>query len=475
MKVVKSIAANTIALGIEQAFTKGISVLASILLVRYLTPEQLGEFRFVYTYISFFVIFSFLGIDNIIIREASQHKDRSGVLIGNGLVLKLIFSVFFILLAWLILNFLRCPVTTKILIYIASFELLLGFKSIYSLVFQIELKNYYHAVIQIFSGLFDAALTIFLIYLGGALIHFILIGICVALFELVANRIFSNKFIKPVFKIDFSIWRYLLKEGWPLGLTYFFVSIYFRIDQIMIHQMAGVAQLAGYSVAVMITDFFHILSDSFMISVFPVMAAQCVNCQDSFRKVYFLSAKYLLIVVWPIATFVSFYARQILFLLFGEKYLSSSQVLIVLSWSLVFVFSGALITQILTSIGKQKINALITFLTSILNIALNIFFIPRWGIFGAALATVISYAAATGLVYCIPYLRTYVLVQMRVSVKPVFCSFVMLAFLFFLAEGNMVFGIVLAPVVFLVSMIFIGGVDKTDYEQLKKVFAPNRQ
>ena len=71
-----------------------------------------------------------------------------------------------------------------------------------------------------------AGLTILLILMNAGLIHFVLMGIFIVLFELSLNRIFSARFIRPIFKIDLKLWRYLVKEGWPLGLTYFFVMIY---------------------------------------------------------------------------------------------------------------------------------------------------------------------------------------------------------------------------------------------------------
>jgi len=357
MKLVKNIATNASALTISRIVGQILSAFASILLVRYLGTTKLGEFSFVYTYLSFFTILSSFGIDNIIIREISQDKEKAGVFIGNALVLRLVFSVFSILLSWLFLRILKCPLNTTILVYLASLEMLLSFKSIYSLVFNIELKLYYQAVIQISSGLIDALLTIIFIWLKGDLIIFILISIFVALCELLANRYFSRKLIKPIFSINLNIWRYLVKEGWPLGLTYFFVIIYFRIDQIMIYKLAGVNLLGLYSVSVKITEYLHIIPDSFMVSIFPVMAAQFNSDKEYFRRVYFLSAKYLLMLVWPMATFLSFYSEKIFSLLFGQEFISSAYTFSILIWSLVFVFTGALGNKVIISIGRQKIDA----------------------------------------------------------------------------------------------------------------------
>lgn len=470
MKVVKSIAKNTSALTVARILRKVFSAFVSILLIRYLGSQKYGEFSFIYAYLSFFHIFSSFGIDNIVIREASRFKEKAPFYLGNALILRFTFSIFSLLLSWFILLFLRCPFNLQVLVYLASIELLLSFKSIYSLVFNIELKLYYQAFIHIFSGFLDAGLTLFFIYLKAGLTQFILIGIFVALIEFVCNRYFAQKLIIPVFKINFQLWKYILKESWPLALTSVFVIIYFRIDQVMIYKMIGPFQLGLYSLAVKITEYINIIPESFMTSVFPVMAYQFLNCKDSFRRVYFLSSKYLMMVAWPVAAFLSFYSRNLISLIFGKEYILASPIFSLLVWSSLFIFTGALGNKAIISIGRQKIDVLITALSSSLNIILNLLFIPRLGIKGAALATLISYSSTSIIAYSIPYLRYFVKVQIETSIKPLFSSFVFVSFCYIFARKNIFLGLIIAGVVYLVSMWYVKGLDREDLVQFKKVF-----
>ena len=106
-------------------------------------------------------------------------------------------------------------------------------------------------------------------------------------------------------------------------------------------------------------------------------------------SIYKLVTRWLLICAIPISLVFIIFPKKVL-LLFGPEYLESAQILIILTMAtLIQAFLGAA-GPTLSMSGRTKLVLLNTIGAFIINILLNIFLIPRYGIVGAAWATFIS-------------------------------------------------------------------------------------
>ncbi|MFA7365051.1 MAG: polysaccharide biosynthesis C-terminal domain-containing protein [Patescibacteria group bacterium] len=92
-----------------------------------------------------------------------------------------------------------------------------------------------------------------------------------------------------------------------------------------------------------------------------------------------------------ISIVVTLLAEPLILRLFGEQYIAAIPVLAIYVWSTVGVFVGVVVGKYLLAEDYIKTYFFITLFGAILNIALNIILIPRMGISGAAIATVVSY------------------------------------------------------------------------------------
>jgi O-antigen/teichoic acid export membrane protein len=79
-------------------------------------------------------------------------------------------------------------------------------------------------------------------------------------------------------------------------------------------------------------------------------------------------------------------------LLYGEAYRAAGQVLTIHIWAGIFVFLGVASTKWFITEGLQKYSSINTAFGAVANVLLNFLLIPRYGIYGAAIATVMSYA-----------------------------------------------------------------------------------
>jgi O-antigen/teichoic acid export membrane protein len=106
-----------------------------------------------------------------------------------------------------------------------------------------------------------------------------------------------------------------------------------------------------------------------------------------------------------IALPITFLANDIIKLLFGTQYQETAGVLQIYVWAGIFVFLGVASGQYLIVENYTKISFLRTFTGAIINIILNIILIPKYGINGAAIATIISYFISTFFIVLMP--KTY--------------------------------------------------------------------
>ena len=93
-----------------------------------------------------------------------------------------------------------------------------------------------------------------------------------------------------------------------------------------------------------------------------------------------------------IAIFMTFFSAPLVELFFGSKYSASAGVIMIHIWACMFVFITIGGRKWVITENLQLYVLMTTFLGAVSNILLNVWFIPRYGISGAAVATIISIA-----------------------------------------------------------------------------------
>ena len=91
--------------------------------------------------------------------------------------------------------------------------------------------------------------------------------------------------------------------------------------------------------------------------------------------------------------------------MFNPEYAAASPVLSIHVWGSVFVFLGVASGQVLIAEGFNKLAFIRTGIDALINIALNFILIPKMGMMGTAIATVIAYFSASFFILFIPKTR----------------------------------------------------------------------
>ena len=187
----------------------------------------------------------------------------------------------------------------------------------------------------------------------------------------------------------------LLRQCWPLILSGLAAQIYLKIDQIMLGLIISDSAVGIYSVAVRFSEVWYFIPNIFVSSAFAVLLSYKSRDESMY---YFKMQKlldYLFLFALSIAILIMIIANPLIYFLYGQEYISAAPVLTVHIWASLFVFMRALLSKWLIA-EELTFFSLVTHLTgAIVNISLNLVLIPKFGIMGAAIATLISYAFAS--------------------------------------------------------------------------------
>jgi O-antigen/teichoic acid export membrane protein len=272
-------------------------------------------------------------------------------------------------------------------------------------------------------------------------------------------------YLRPSFRIDLTLWRFLFKESWPLALSTVLAMIYLRVDQILLFRIKGAAALGYYAPTVKITELFNLLPIALMATVFPLFAKYHADSQLSLKKAYDASAKYLLTLIIPVAGAVTLLADKIILLMYGSEFLPSAPALIILIWSEVFIFAGSVNNKLLISIGKQRVDFLFTGASAVLNVGLNLILIPRFSFAGAAMASLAAYALGPMLNCLYKPLRSYALSMLVLMLKPLAATIIMMAVMYAARKFTLV-SAAAGVLTYLAAMLLIKGIDVQEIRML---------
>ena len=263
--------------------------------------------------------------------------------------------------------------------------------------FRAEVKVKYSTYVFLISVLTTSALKILLIILEAPLIYFALaytvefvVNAMGFLFAYNFNRLKTRNW-----KFSKSIAVSLLKDSWPLLFAGLVISIYSKIDQIMIRNMLDNKELGFYAAAVRLSEAWYFIPVALTNSLFPAI----VNAKKSSEKFYNNRMQKLYdILAWislAIAIPVSIFSCEIINIIFGQEFYPAAPVLTIYIWAGVAVFLSLATSQYIIIENFSKLSLYRNSAGMIVNVALNFLLIPVYGIIGAALATLISYSFIT--------------------------------------------------------------------------------
>jgi O-antigen/teichoic acid export membrane protein len=392
------VAKNTAVLLVSRGLTLAFSAAATILLVRYLGKERLGDFGALYAYLSLFSWLASFGIEPILAREAARERHLAGSILFTGMALGSVLALGALAVAMVFAGPLGYQAHLRTLLALAALEILiLAPLRHLGIVFQVDLRQWYGAGINIFRQALWLGVVVVLARTGASLGFVVAARLAVACVEVALTWRFALPFLERPWHLLWGRMGVFLKASLPVALGSLAVGIYLRIDQVMLHKMVSAGELGNYVAAVKVSELFEALPAAFLTTLFPLLC-RAAGQEDQFRRYLGLSFRYLLVVALGLCVVITVAARPIIQVLYGQQYAPAAKMLSILIWSEIATFFGSVVANSLVALNLQRFLVLPTAAGAAINVVLNFLLIPRFGAVGAAWATAVSYTAAWLLV-----------------------------------------------------------------------------
>lgn len=379
----------------------------TILIARHLGPESFGLLSYTIAFVAIFAAFATAGLDKIVVREISNGQRIGGDVLGTAFVVRLVLASTALAAAYVSSALTQGDPLAPWLVLIISAGMLFQATDVIDYWNQAHLQSRYTVMAKLIGFAVASLVRIGLVVTGAGVAAFavaitveVALGACV----LMASHVRRTKNLIN-YRATIAGAKFLLQESWPLLFAALAVTLYMRVDMIMLHSMAGAKEAGIYAAATRISEAFYAIPVILGASIFPLI----IRLREQDRTRYFLRIRQMYSSFFWVAILITIPLwivadRSILFL-YGESFASAGPVLAVHVVGTVPVFLGVASSHFLIAERMQMISMYRTVIGLIANFALNLILIPMHGAMGAAIATVISYFIATFSVALFPASR----------------------------------------------------------------------
>tara|TARA_A100001015_G_C15044862_1_gene742865 strand:- start:9286 stop:10605 length:1320 start_codon:yes stop_codon:yes gene_type:complete len=377
----------------EKVFRMIVGLFVGIWVARYLGPEKFGLFSYALSFVGLFTAIATLGLDRIVIREIVKDVSRTSKIIGTAFHLKVFGAILVLIILAIAVSFTSNNVYTNTLIFIIASATIFQSFNVVDMYFQSKVLSKFVVYANVISLTFGSFVKIILILNNAPLEYFA----WAILFDSVILALgFIYFFLKQttitignlIFKKSLAI--ILLRDSWPLILSGIVISIYMKIDQVMIKEILGVEAVGQYAAAVRLSEAWYFLPTVVVSSVFPaIINAKKVSEElyySRLQKLYDLMAWMAILIAVPL----TFLSDLVVEFLYGSAYTQAGGVLMVHVWAGIFVFLGVARGNWMITENLQRYSLIFLCIGVVVNISLNFFLIPLIGINGAAIATLLT-------------------------------------------------------------------------------------
>ncbi len=367
-------------------------------LVRILTKDQFGTWTLFLSITSIIELTRNGLIQNALIKHlaSANRLDKMKIVTASAVInvtFTLIVFLLLILLAHLAAELWGAPVLQE-LFYL------------YGIVFLITcLQTQFNCIEQAnfsFKGVFAANLSrqlLFFLFIAfcfisnyhTSLITLFLALIVSSLFSTFISAIYAMSYLKYTKLIDWVWVKKLLDYGKYTVGTSISSLLSGNLDQMMLGAMLSPVAAGSFNIAVRITNLANIPTNAVSTIVFPQTAKRMeTQGAEGIKYLYEKSVGTILALLMPALTFMYFFSDIVIHLIAGEKYNDTLPLLkVTLLYSILMPF-GRQVGTIFDAIGKTKLNFVLVLITAALNIILNFFLIRKYGVMGAAYASLWS-------------------------------------------------------------------------------------
>lgn len=439
--------------------------LGSIALVtRTLGVERFGEYTTALTFLQFFGVIVDFGLSLTLIVMISEPNVNEKNIIDNFLGLRLVSGFLLFSIAPLIVLAFPWSQTIKQAVLVGALAyFLMGGATMLVGVFQKHESMWRNALAELINRF----------------ILLILIAIC-AYFQLgvvaiIAASVFANAIwfylmivlARPYFEIfprfEKSVWKKIYFRSWPIAISIIFNLMYLKGDILLLAYFKTQTDVGMYGVAYRVLDILTVLPTMFMGLLLPSLVFTWKNGdRDKFKQRLSRTFDLFMLSVVPIVVGAQIVGIPLIRFIAGQGYDQGGEILKILSLALLGVFVGVLFGHLVVALDKQKTMVWGYAIAAILTLIGYFYFIPLYGVWGAAWMTVFSETFIAIITMILVYKTSGIAPHLSVFFKACFSALVMWVCLIWLPPIHVLLQILFGGFVYIIIMFAVKGVRPED-------------
>lgn len=361
---------------------------------RVLGAEELGKYNYASSIVSYFVLFSALGIDTYAIRRISAVKDNKDELnqfVAEIFSLNIITTLIsYIALALILIICSNIFSKYYVLIAIVSISIIMQTLSMNWLYQALE-KFLFITVRIILFNLISLVMMFVLVNNSSDVNIYAFVALLSTAGSGVVNFIYAHKICRIKFKLKIN-WKEHLRPILIFFATTISVTIYVSSDITILGLICSDYEVGLYSVSVKIYTVLKTLLASIIIATVPTISYLIAKRdEEGYKKVANESYSMIITLVLPLVTGICFFAEKIILFIAGEEYIPAAMSLRLLSICILcYMFAYFWGQCVLVPFHREKIVLWATIISALINIILNIILIPFFKQDAAAFTSILG-------------------------------------------------------------------------------------
>lgn len=385
---------------IAQAIVLLFGYATHVLIGRLLGPAEYGIYGIVLSIQTIFGMILTLGVPSAVSKFVAQDPQHAKSILSHALRLQLVISIGLSILLALASPLIAYALhDSQLSVYVLFVSVIIFFQAFYPIYVQF-LSGMHRFNAQAFltsvyaiAKLIGALILLYFFSLYGALAGFAIGGIIAA--------ILGWYWTRNIPKIEgYAIHvRSFLSFAGMYAIILVGLQILMSQDLFMVKAILKNDVLAGYyNAAVTLSRISYMLLQGLSFVLLPSVAALTRPGADHDKAVQFIrdALRYLIILIVPSIVLASATSKELIILFFSNKYIEAAPILSILMIGLGCLSFYLLLANIVAGAGKAKAGLYITGGMIVISAILGMFFIPMFGLIGAAWQTTI--AGAVGLI-----------------------------------------------------------------------------
>lgn len=198
--------------------------------------------------------------------------------------------------------------------------------------------------------------------------------------------------IRPTWPLDWSVAHPLLVNSAPLAFTAFLTLAYQQVDKLVTNRLIGDTE-TGYLAAAFVIFFgvVELLNTTVITAMYPLMARAYGDGEnEQFGFIVEKLAFFTLLLCLPITLTISLFADVLTTPIWRAEFRPAAGVLSILIWYALIMMVGNMLSQAMLVQNRQRSLLLIKACGLGINLILLFILLPRFGVQGAPLASVIA-------------------------------------------------------------------------------------